>query len=125
MMSHPHVCRASYSHHYPADPPLDPSNPEWRAFFIKKAKRGRAIGTGRPYSKAVYPTQGLLVPTYLSSDDKIHYCDGRLAWISDDAAVAVLSLENGQQFLLFPENRVIINEIRISESIVAAILQNG
>jgi hypothetical protein len=124
IMSHPLACRSSYGHFYSTAPPLDLSNSEWRTFFAKRTKRGHAVKTGRPYSKAIYPMEGM-DPGDLFDFDNMAYDRGRFAWASREGQVTVLDLRTGETASFFTENREALSEMRMSESIVAATTRTG
>lgn len=118
-MSLPLISRVAFHHLHPGTP-LDTSNPHWETHFSQRVKRRHAMKTGRPYSKATYPTDD--EPFHdLRSGGKMNYCEGKLAWCSA-TGVSVLCLKTGKKTSFTTENReYIIEGVRISESIVAAV----
>lgn len=121
-MSHPHCCSCSF-HYLLPETPLDTSDPRWEISFTQRVKQRHAMNTGRPYSKATYPTDR---GNPFDSDwgAMLRYCDGKIAW-SSARGLTVLCLKTGMRTSLTTENREYIKDMEISESIAAAISTRG
>lgn len=116
LTSLPLSCSVAFRHLHPHSP-LDTSNPQWGTHFTQRAKQQHAVNTGRPYSKATFPIDE---ESFGAIETKKQYCDGKLAWCSY-TRVVVFCLKTGRETSFTTENRESIKDIRISESIIAAI----